>query len=122
MKLITAPIKKLLEATPIYTHDEHKPSEIPVIAKFFAPSGRFTFYVTESERYDEGNREDYRFYGFMVSPLGQQYDELGYITLGEMEAIRLPFGLRIERDRNYEGQLLDAMKTHNFDYSIYETE
>ena len=33
------------------------------------------------------------------------FPELGYVSLDELEALRLPFGLRIERDPHFVGHL-----------------
>ena len=114
MKLITAPIKKALESTPHLTHDGKNPADVPVIAKFFLPVGRFSYYVTECETVNNGNRDDYHFYGFCVSPMGSDCDELGYMSLEEMTAIRVMGGLGIERDMHWTGSLLDAFKANGF--------
>jgi hypothetical protein len=37
--------------------------------------------------------------------------ELGYFSLEELQSVRLPFGLRIERDMYFDGMVLD--KTTN---------
>lgn len=94
MKLITAPVRKALDSTPLYTNDGLG-KDAPVIVKFFG-GGRFTYLVTEANKEDNG---DYTFFGWMVSPLGPDCDEFGYSTLSELESIRFPFGLGIERDR-----------------------
>ena len=94
MKLATAAIKAIFDKTPIYTHDGKPPGEVPVICKIFSPVGRFTYYVTEAEK----QGEDYFLFGFCVSALGQDCDELGYACLGEFERAKLPMGLTMERD------------------------
>jgi len=62
-----------------------------IIAKFFNPTGAGTWYATE---YDPIKK---MFFGY-VSILGNQCDEWGYFSLDELENLKLPFGLSIERD------------------------
>lgn len=62
-----------------------------VIAKFFNPTGVGTWYATE---YDPQTKE---FFGY-VSIFGDWNDEWGYFPLTELESLRGPFGLGIERD------------------------
>ncbi len=88
-------IPKEIEATlpPLYSQ-ENVPDPVAVV-KFFDPSGRYTFYVLEGRREPDG---DLLLFGFCVSPLGPDCDELGYATLSQLEGIRGPLGLGIERD------------------------
>ena len=60
------------------------------LAKFFNPIGAATWLVTELAQ--DGDSL------FGLADLGFGCPELGYFSLHEIEAIRLPFGLRIERD------------------------
>ncbi len=90
MKLITKAIEKQLAKYPIYSQDG-KGNEARVVCKFFNPCGSHTWYILEGEKI--GN--DYRFYTLFESRNGREY---GYVMLSELESIRLPFGLRIERD------------------------
>ncbi len=39
-------------------------------------------------------------FGF-VNLMGMEYAELGYVSLNELQSIKLPFGLTIERDLYY---------------------
>jgi hypothetical protein len=61
--------------------------------KFFNPLGIGTWLATELEA--DGDT------AFGLADLG--FPELGYWTLSEMQALRLPFGLGIERDLHFEG-------------------
>lgn len=63
--------------------------DTPVI-KLFCPWGAATWYFSE---YDPETR---RFFG--LCDLGMGFPELGYASRDELEALRGPFGLRIERD------------------------
>ena len=87
MKLITQDFEKLFEKYPLYSQEEN--SDPLVVAKLFNPCGSETWYLTEY------SPEDKTAFGF-VTGLGA--DELGYVSLQELEEIPLPLGLTIERD------------------------
>ncbi len=62
-----------------------------VWAKYFTPDSSWTWYITEFDP------EDKLCFGFVVG-LDQ---ELGYFSLTELEDVRGPMGLRIERDLSF---------------------
>ncbi len=66
---------------------------IPVV-KFFNPFGQGTWLATELD--EDGDIL------FGLADLG--YPELGSWSLSEMAAMRLPFGMGIERDLHFEGR------------------
>jgi hypothetical protein len=73
-----------------------------VYAKFFTPDSNWTWYVTEGQA--EG--DDFRFFGFVQG----QADEWGYFLLSELEAVRGPLGLPIERHVHFEpGRFTDVV-------------
>jgi len=93
MKLITKAIEK---AAPALHSNEAQPlGDRTVVAKFFDPTGRYTFYMME---YDPKDRLAF---GWCVSPLGPECDELGHASIDEMEAVKGAWGLGIERDRHF---------------------
>ena len=63
------------------------------VVKFFSPVGAATWLATEID--SDGDTL------FGLADLGFGCPELGYFSLGEIEALRLPFGLRIERDLHF---------------------
>lgn len=63
--------------------------DIKVPLKLFNPCGAQSWFITE---YDS---EEKLAFGYVT---GMQFDELGYISISELESINLPFGLKIERD------------------------
>ena len=65
---------------------------IPVV-KFFNPFGEGVWLATELD--EDGDIM------FGLADLG--YPELGSWSLGEMQSVRLPFGMRIERDLLFTG-------------------
>ena len=95
MKLMTKEIEKKLPT--LGSTDGLSPDQIPVIAKFFTPDANYTWYVTEGEK----DRDDYRLFGWVEGP----YPELGYFMLSDLEGIRGPLGLKVERDRYFTATL-----------------
>jgi len=108
-KLILKPIAKALSAAD--TNDGSTPD--PIIVKFFTPWGGCTWFIVSGTPLDAINGEpttvenakDWHLFGFC--DLGDaRCAELGYVLLSELESIRGPFGLRIERDIHFDGQSL----------------
>lgn len=62
-----------------------------VVAKFFNPAGAGTWFVTE---YDPETKICFGF----VSIFGDWNDEWGSFSLAELEELKGPFGIGIERD------------------------
>ena len=87
---------------PLYSQDGLGMDAVAHV-KFFG-SGRWTWYVTEWDGDDT-------FFGYVVSGLGPDCDELGYFSLEELRGLRFPpFGLPIERDRHFRpGPLCDVV-------------
>ena len=65
--------------------------EADVVVKYFNPCGAGTWLITEGEKQDDG---DWLLYGYCHIVEW----EWGYVMLSELENIKLPFGLSIERD------------------------
>lgn len=89
MKLLTKAIEKSMP--PLYSteNDEVKYARV----KYFNPCGYGTWYGIE---YDPKAQE---FFGYVeLGAIG----EYGYFTLKELESIKLPFGLKIERDMYFK--------------------
>ena len=98
--LLTKEIKAKLPA--LYTNEEKKPEDIPVIVKFFAPWNNWTWYATEGEQQEDG---DWMFFGLVDG----HCKELGYFTLSQLEEVKGPVGLKIERDRSFSKMLSEVM-------------
>ena len=86
MKLLT---KELTEQFNKIGHQ--KGADPLIVAKFFNPCGAGTWYATEYIP------EEKLFFGY-VSLFGDYNDEWGYFSLDELEHVKLPYGLKIERD------------------------
>lgn len=92
MKLITKAIENQLLKHPLYSIDSE--NEKDILVKFFNPCGAGTWYVFEAEK----NGDDWTFFGLV----DLHEKELGYFTLSELESIKLPCGMAIERDKYFE--------------------
>lgn len=68
----------------------------PPVLKLFDPTGAATWLVTEMMA--DGDTL------FGLCDLGMGCPELGYASLAELSALRLRFGLRIERDRHFRAR------------------
>ena len=102
MQLMT---KDLQEKFPgLYETEGKPPDEVMVQAKFFNPCGAGTWFAVEFDP------EERIFFGY--ANLGDdQNAELGYFSLDELESVRLPFGLTIERDLHFgDHTLAEVMK------------
>ena len=87
MKLITKELEKRFEK--IGTQENTK--DPIVVAKFFNPTGMGTWYATAYYP------EEKIFFGY-VSIFGDVNDEWGSFSLEELESLRGPFGVGIDRD------------------------
>ena len=70
-----------------------------VICKFFTPDAQWTWYALEFDGEDV-------FFGWVV---GFEH-ELGYFRLAELESVRGPLGLAIERDLHFRPTRLSVVK------------
>jgi hypothetical protein len=91
MKLLTKEIIKKLPK--LYATESIPLTDKEVICKFFNPCGAGTWYVLE------GQEEDGDFIFFGLVDLHEK--EFGYFSLNELQSVKLPFGLTIERDIHY---------------------
>lgn len=110
MKLMTKELEKKFKEFPLGSQDE-KYGLAKVIVKYFNPCGIGTWLITEGERTDDG---DFEMFGYCH--LGNDEDaELGYVKLSELEEIKGPLGIGIERDLYFEECTLeDAIHKNGF--------
>ena len=85
LELLTADLRERLLANGREPGQDHVP-----VVKLFNPAGPATWLVTELD--SDGDTL------FGLADLGMGCPELGSFSLAELAALRLPFGLRIERD------------------------
>ena len=86
MKLITKTLEKRFKEVGV-----QNTKDPIVIAKFFNPAGAGTWYATE---YDPKTKIAFGY----VSIFGDYNDEWGDFAVWQLEEVKLPLGLRIERD------------------------
>ena len=85
--------KAILDKIPaIYATENQSNTERKAYVKFFNPMGAQSWYGIE---YNPETRE---FFGYVT---GSFENEFGYFRLDELEDLRLPMGLRIERDIHF---------------------
>lgn len=66
------------------------------VVKLFNPAGAGTWLLSEIDHEDHDR-------AFGLCDLGHGYPELGWVSFRELLAVKLPFGLKIERDRHFKG-------------------
>lgn len=90
MNLLTNEIKESFRKYPLYSQDG-KGLDSVVLVKYFNPCGLGTWLITEAEEQEDG---DWLLFGYCHIYCW----EWGYISLKELQDLKLPFGLTIERD------------------------
>ena len=100
MILITAKNRKQLEANYLETQaseiSERNFDPRPVV-KLFNPVGSQTWLLTEIE---PGTN-----HAFGLCDMGMGSPELGYVSIDELAALKLPFNMGIERDIHFQADL-----------------
>jgi len=109
MKLLPKEIREILP--PLYSQDG-KGGKAVVYVKYFTPSSSWSWFATEGEPVlDESGKEvDFKFFGLVDG-----YEkELGYFVLSELEEVRGPMGLPIERDLHFKPKTLEEIAPEMF--------
>ena len=104
MKLLPKEIREKLPA--LYSQDG-KGGKAVVYAKYFTPSSSWTWLALEGEPVldDSGSEIDFQFFG-LVDGFEK---ELGYFNLSELESVKGPMGLPIERDLYFQPKTLEEI-------------
>lgn len=89
MKLMTKEIENRFKKYPIGSQ-EHV-DDPTVVVKYFNPCGAGTWLITEGEKQNNG---DWLFFGYC----NINDWEWGEVMLSDLENVKLPYGLGIERD------------------------
>lgn len=97
MELMTKELEELFPK--LYATEDKKPNEVKIIAKFFDPTSQWTWYATE---YDPKEKI---FFGYVRG----FENELGYFTLDELESVKGPLGVGIERDLHFGEHTLEEV-------------
>jgi hypothetical protein len=98
MKLLTAEIRRCLvrngQLRQLMQDAGHaEPDFLPVV-KLFTPDGGCTWLLTEIDPDDHD-------LAFGLCDLGLGFPELGYVSISELESLRGPLGLPVERDLHF---------------------
>lgn len=96
MQLLTQAIRKAL---PPLGSTEKLGDEAPVVVKFFTPTSSWTWYATEFDGDDT-----------LFGLVDGFEREMGYFSLSELQSVRGPFGVGIERDRWFGKHTLADVK------------
>ncbi len=96
MKLLTKELEKKFEKYP-YRSQEGKEGDAEVLVKYFNPAGAGTWLITEAEKQENG---DWMLFGYCHILEW----EWGPVMLSELESIKGPFGIGIERDLYCQSQ------------------
>jgi len=109
MKLLPKEIREILP--PLYSQDG-KGGKAVVYVKYFTPSSSWTWFATEGESVldDSGKEVDFKFFGLVEG----HEKELGYFVLSELEEVRGPMGLPIERDLHFKPKTLEEIAPEMF--------
>jgi len=92
--------------------NEEKGLEVQAVVKFFLPGSSWTWYASEGSPVDADGyydtdkpKVDFIFFG-LVDGLELEF---GYFSLRELESVRSPLGLPIERDLDFEPTSLQEL-------------
>ena len=101
MQLLTAELRARLPALYAQEKNDHQ----TVFCKFFSPWSDWTWFATEGSP----RGDDFIFFGYVIG----FEEEWGYFSLCELESVRGPVGLSIERDLHFRaGSFPDVLARH----------
>jgi len=103
MKLLTQEIRNKLPK--LYEQDD-KGGDAIVYLKMFTPDSNWTFWATEGSP----KGDDFMFFGLVEG----HEKELGYFSLAELQKVRGPLGLPIERDLYWQPKTLREIAPEMF--------
>ena len=99
MKLTTKAILNKFKSHPLCSQSG-KEMDAEVLVKYFNPCGSGTWLITEAEQQEDG---DWLLYGYC-----HIFEwEWGTVLLSELQNMRLPYGLTIERDIYSSGKYVE---------------
>ena len=93
--------KDLREALPELYANKEVGLAAQALVKFFTPDSNWSFYASEFDGEDI-------FFGLVIGFEA----EFGYFSLSELESVRGPLGLPVERDLQFKPRSLEALRDH----------
>jgi len=109
MKLLP---KEIRETLPALGAQDGKGGKAVVYVKYFTPSSNWTWFAISGEPVlsESGSEIDFRFFGLVFG----HEKEFGYFLLSELEEVRGPVGLPIERDLHFKPATLEQIAPEMF--------
>ena len=109
MKLLP---KEIREQLPALGSQDGMAGKAIVYAKMFTPSSSWTWHILEGQPVlsESGAEVDFEFYGLVFG----HEREFGYFLLSELEEVRGPMGLPIERDLYFQPKTLEEIAPEMF--------
>ncbi|MHC4329987.1 MAG: DUF2958 domain-containing protein [Planctomycetota bacterium] len=109
MKLLPC---KIRERLPSLGEQDGKGGKAVAYAKCFTPDSSFSWLIAEGSPVRDKNNDvvDYILFGLVDG----QFKELGYFRLSELESVRGPMGLPIERDLYWKPKTLEEIAPEMF--------
>jgi len=109
MKLLP---KGIRETLPVLGDQDAKGGKAVAYVKYFTPSSNWTWLVLSGEPVlsESGSEVDFRFFGLVFG----HEKEFGYFLLSELEEVRGPMGLPIERDLYFKPVSLEEIAPEMF--------
>jgi len=104
MQLLTEEIKKMLPGLYAIENQDN-----PIVwVKFFTPDSCWTWYILEGS---EQENEDWLLFAYVE----RMFNEFGYVSLRELENVRGPLGLKVERDITFAPTPISKVLMKNSD-------
>jgi hypothetical protein len=104
MMLLTQKIKKRLPK--LYETENVPQGEKIVYVKFFTPDSSWSWFILEGEEREDG---DFLMFAWVIG----LEREFGYLSLRELESVRGPLGLPIERDLHFKPRPLKEVMAYH---------
>ncbi|RKY09404.1 MAG: hypothetical protein DRP56_02680 [Planctomycetota bacterium] len=109
MKLLPQEIRETL---PVIGAQDGKGGRAIAYVKYFTPSSNWTWFALSGEPILDGTGKEveFQFFGLVFG----HDKELGYFNLSELEEVRGPMGLPIERDLHFKPKMLAEIAPEMF--------
>jgi len=104
--------KEIRETLPDLYSQDGKGGKAVAYVKYFTPDSGFSWWITEGSpiKDPQGKELDFHFFGLVDG----HERELGYFVLSELEEVRGPMGLPIERDLYWQPKTLEEIAPEMF--------
>jgi hypothetical protein len=109
LKLLPYPIRENL---PILGSQQRLGGKMKVLTRWFTPDGSLAWHITEgsARRDKDGKAVDYLLFGLVEG----QCSEMNYFWLSDLETVRGPTGVPVERDLHWRPKTLEEIAPEMF--------